>query len=480
MKLFGPRGSRRNATTLLPLLTGLLLSLGPAPSPARAAENREDLTTAITRVARETIPSVVHIEVTERTEFTHPRLPFEFDPFFRRFFGNPKAPRKFKEEVKSLGSGMILDARGHILTNHHVVSGATKIQVLLSDGRKLPARTVGTDPKTDLAVIRIADNAPLPPPVRFGDSDKVAVGEWVVAIGHPRGLDESVTQGIISAKHRRGVVDPGSYEDFLQTDAAINPGNSGGPLLNLRGEVVGVNAAISSESGGFEGIGFTIPSNIALHIARTLIARGKVDRGWLGLSAEDAAQGGAGARRAGAAKGALVGSVVPDGPAARAGLRPNDVIVAYNGKDVPDAVGLRNDVANSPIGRDARITIDRDGKRQDVTVRIGSPGEELKILSASARALLGAGVRAPTAKERETFGLDKEHGVAVDSLESEGPLSKAGFEAGDVILEINGQAVGGVASFVEIVGSMRHRQKIALIALDHRTGDTASVTIALR
>lgn len=255
MRGFDPSSPRRTAGLLFTLLSGILLTLALAPSAIRAADSHDDLSTAITRVARETIPSVVHIEVTERTSFVHPKLPFQFDPFFRRFFGNPKVPRKFKEEVKALGSGMIIDAQGHILTNHHVVSGGTNIQVLLSDGRQFPAKVVGTDPKTDLAVIRISDRSPLPP-VRFGDSDKVAVGEWVVAIGHPRGLDESVTQGIISAKHRRGVEDPGSYEDFLQTDAAINPGNSGGPLLDIAGDVIGINTATATNA---EGLGFAIP-----------------------------------------------------------------------------------------------------------------------------------------------------------------------------------------------------------------------------
>jgi serine protease Do len=246
----------------------------------------EDLTTAIIQVAKQNIPAVVHIEVTESQEVENPFAPFGNDPFFRRFFGVPNMPRKFKRELKGLGTGMIIDSQGHILTNHHVAGGATKIEVLLSDGRRYPAKLVGTDPNTDLAVIHIDAQGPLPY-VTFGDSDKVEVGEWVVAIGHPRGLDQTVTQGIISAKHRRGITDPSGYQDFLQTDTAINPGNSGGPLLNLKGEVIGVNAAIASESGGFEGIGFTIPSNIAVHVAKTLIAHGKVERGWLGVSIQD-------------------------------------------------------------------------------------------------------------------------------------------------------------------------------------------------
>jgi len=209
-----------------------------------------DLSTAIVQVAKQNIPAVVHIEVTEQQEMTNPFLPFENDPFFKFFFDVPRAPKKFKRELKGLGTGMIIDAQGYILTNHHVAGGAKKITVLLANGTSFPARLVGTDPKTDLAVIHISAKESLPH-VIFGDSDKVEVGEWVVAIGHPRGLDQTVTQGIISAKHRQGITDPSSYEDFLQTDTAINPGNSGGPLLNLQGEVVGVNAVIVSESGGF-------------------------------------------------------------------------------------------------------------------------------------------------------------------------------------------------------------------------------------
>ncbi|HEY3278579.1 MAG TPA: trypsin-like peptidase domain-containing protein, partial [Syntrophorhabdaceae bacterium] len=258
------------------------ISLPPAGNFALSA----DLTTSIVEVAKAAIPAVVHIEVTERQSARNPMLPFENDPFLRRFFGVPRMPKKFKQEVVGLGTGMVMDTRGYILTNYHVVGGATKIEVVLSTGRRYQAKVVGTDPKTDLAIIRIPTEERLPV-LKFGDSDKMQVGQWVVAIGAPRGLDQTVTQGIISAKHRTGITDPSGYQDFIQTDAPINPGNSGGPLLNLQGEVIGVNSVIASASGGFEGIGFSIPSNIALHIGKTLIAEGKVIRGWLGISVED-------------------------------------------------------------------------------------------------------------------------------------------------------------------------------------------------
>src|SRR5271157_219594 len=315
-RLFIPR-------VVLLLMVGVFLLGGPAfivASPSAQAAASVDLSTAIIEIAKKTIPAVAHIEVTERQEVANPFLPFEGDPFFRYFFGNPKMPKKFKREVKGLGTGMIIDARGHILTNYHVAGGATKIEVVLANGKHYQAKLVGGDPKTDLAVIEIPAKEQLPF-VTFGDSDKVEVGEWVVAIGHPRGLDQTVTQGIISAKHRRGITDPTSYQDFLQTDAPINPGNSGGPLLNLRGEVIGVNAAIASESGGSEGIGFAIPSNIAQHISKLLIAHGKIERGWLGVGVQDLTQDLAKSAGVEALKGAYIAEVVKEGPAGKAGMK---------------------------------------------------------------------------------------------------------------------------------------------------------------
>jgi serine protease Do len=472
----------RDFSLLTPILSLLLWgtiiqsSLADFAFAAEKAGAPVDLSTAITRVAKQTIPAVVHIEVTEKQEVANPLLPFENDPFFRHFFGNQKMPKKFQRELKGLGSGMIIDAQGHILTNHHVAGGATKIEVLLSSGHRYPAKLVGTDPKTDLAVIHIAAKEPLPY-VTFGDSDKVDVGEWVVAIGHPQGLDQTVTQGIISAKHRRGVTDPSSYQDFLQTDAAINPGNSGGPLLNLQGEVIGVNAAIASQSGGFEGIGFTIPSNMAIFVAKALMAHGKVERGWLGFSIQDLTPEIAKAAHVETLKGALVAEVVKGGPAERAGLQKNDVVVGYRGKEIPDSSTFRNEVATTPVGSEARVDILRAGKKQEVTVKIANLEDAAKFLAANIKERLGAEVRPLTPQEAEKYGLKADAGVAIRWLEFKGPLQKAGFEINDLILGVNDQPVGGVDGFIQLVSALKPHQKIALVALDHRTGNQGVIQV---
>lgn len=361
-----------SAACLVVLLLGAPVAQAQAGAEAKGAI---DLTTAIRQVAKQTIPAVVHIEVTERQSVPTPFSPFEQEPFFRHFFDLPRnMPQQFNREVKGLGTGMLMDAEGHILTNHHVAGGASKIEVLLANGHTYPARLVGTDPKTDLAVIKIDAQEALPS-VTFGDSDAVEVGEWVVAIGHPRGLDQTVTQGIISAKHRRGISDPSSYQDFLQTDTAINPGNSGGPLLTLRGEVIGVNAAIASQTGGFEGIGFAIPSNMAVSVARALIAHGKVERAWLGVSVQDISP--EMARSAGLTerKGAFIAEVVQGGPAEQAGLRQGDVVIAYRDKDMADASALRNAVAVTPIGHEVKVTVLRQGQKQELTVKVQNLAE---------------------------------------------------------------------------------------------------------
>jgi serine protease Do len=299
----------------------------------RAQTQEPNLVTAVETVSKKAIPAVVHVEVTERQEIANPLIPFENQPFFKYFFGIPKMPQKFKREIFGLGSGVIIDSAGHILTNYHVVGGASQIKVVLADGREFSAKSVkivGTDPKTDLAVIQIIGGGPFPY-LPLGNSDQVKVGQWVVAIGQPRGLSETVTQGIISAKHRTGLSEPSSYQDFLQTDAAINPGNSGGPLVDLDGEVVGINSAILSQSGGFEGLGFAIPSNIAAHVSQELIKHGKVVRGWLGVSLQRITPELAKSFKLKSFKGSLVSNVMKDSPAYRAGIKRGDVITAFQG-----------------------------------------------------------------------------------------------------------------------------------------------------
>src|SRR5208283_1823849 len=340
--------------------------------PAKSANYDVNLVTAIEDVAKKAIPSVVHIEVTEKQTVTNPLLPFQNDPFFQHFFGNQKMPKKFEREITGLGSGIIIDAKGHILTNSHVVNGATKMTVVLSDGRSYTGKSVkviGVDTKTDLGVIQILDKGSFPF-ATFGDSDKIKVGQWVVAIGHPEGLDQTVTQGIISAKHRRGITDPSSYQDFIQTDAAINPGNSGGPLLDLNGEVIGVNAAIMSGSGGFEGIGFAIPSNMALRVSRQLIAIGKVERGWLGLTIQNLTPELASSFGVSDTNGVLVANVLKGGPAGKAGIRQGDIITAYQGKPIDNPDEFRNEIAAAAIGQTITLSILRDGKSWDVNIKV--------------------------------------------------------------------------------------------------------------
>ncbi len=460
----------------------LFLLLGVPVAHAQAgggAKGSVDLTTAIMQVAKQTIPAVVHIEVTERQTVPNPFAPFDQEPFFQHFFDLPRnMPKKFNREVKGLGTGMLMDAQGHILTNHHVAGGATKIEALLANGHTYPARLVGTDPKTDLAVIKIDAKEALPS-VAFGDSDAVGVGEWVVAIGHPRGLDQTVTHGIISAKHRRGISDPSSYQDFLQTDAAINPGNSGGPLLNLRGEVIGVNAAIASQTGGFEGIGFAIPSNMAVSVAKALVAHGKVERAWLGVSVQDVTPEVAKSAGIEERQGALIAEVVKGGPAEQAGLRQGDVVLAYGGKEVADASALRNAVAVTPVGHEVQVTVLRGGQKQELTAKVGNLAEANKALLAAVEKHLGVEVRPVNSQEEERYGLDLHQGVTITHVAPHGAMGKAGFELQDILLAIDGQPIENLESLVTLTAAFKPQQRITVLALDHRSGHTGDVQVAI-
>jgi len=438
-----------------------------------------DLNTAIEQVADKAIPAVVHIVVKEHQEMANPFYAYKDNPFFRRFFGLPKdMPKKLERELVGIGSGVIIDAKGHILSNYHVVGGATQIEVTLSDGTQYPATVVGVDPKTDLGVIKISSPKPLPF-LNFANSDEAKVGQWVVAIGHPRGLDQTVTQGIISAKHRTGITDPGGYQDFLQTDAAINPGNSGGPLLTLRGQVLGINSVIASQSGGFEGIGFAIPSNMADHVAEALIAHGKVERGWVAVTAQDLTPDLAKSFDLATPKGALLAEVKKGGPADRAGLKKGDVVIAYQDHQIADASAFRNAVANSPIGQQVTLGIWRDGKKQEIAVTVGNLDDARKVVTAEVKDRLGVAVRPLTVKEAADYGLSLPEGVAVRWIDPQGPIGKVGFEVGDVILALDNQPVQGVDSFNEMMTEIPHHQKVVMLAISHKTGQSGFVQVEI-
>ena len=433
-----------------------------------------DLRIIITQIAKATIPSVVHIEMTQQQVVPYSPLT---EPPQSPFFEQPQAPKKFKRELKGLGTGIIIDEIGNILTNNHVVDEATDIKVILADVKHYSAKIVGKDPKTDLAVIRINPESKLPFVV-LGDSDKVEVGEWVVAIGHPRGLDQTVTQGIISAKHRQGITDPSSYQDFLQTDAAINPGNSGGPLINLKGEVIGINSIIASESGGYEGIGFAIPSNFAVSISKALIAYGKVKRGWIGVTIQDMDQEKAKSLKMDLPTGAVVVDVVKDGPADKAGLKKGDIIVNMAGKEVKDSGSLRTQVATTPIGTTLQPAVLRGSKKIDVKIVVGDMDDSLKFLSTVVKERLGIEIRPVRSQEADNYGIDM--GVAVKWLDPKGPMAEVGFELGDIILEIDGQSIHGVEDFAGIVSVLQPGQESVMLALDHRSAQSTYVQVKTR
>jgi serine protease Do len=387
-------------------------------------------------------------------------------------------PKKLQRELVGLGTGVIIDAQGHILSNYHVVGGATQIEVTLSDGTQFPATVVGVDPKTDLGVIKINAEKPLPF-LTFANSDKAKVGQWVVAIGEPRGLDQTVTQGIISAKHRTGITDPSGYQDFLQTDAAINPGNSGGPLLTLDGRVIGINSVIASVSGGFEGIGFAIPSNMAAHVAKALIAHGKVERGWVGVSAQDLTADLAKSFGLQLPNGALISEVQQGGPADKAGLKKGDVIITYQDEQIADASAFRNDVASSTIGQQVKLGVWRNGKKLEIPLTIGDLAIARKAVAAELKDRLGVVVRPLTPKEAEEYGLPLPEGVAIQWIDPKGPMSKAGFEVGDIIVGLDDHPVQGVDSFNALMKTMPHHHKFTLLAINHKSGQSGYVQVEI-
>ncbi|MBL7141430.1 MAG: DegQ family serine endoprotease [Planctomycetes bacterium] len=403
-------------------------------------------------VAKRIRPSVVAIGVSQTVEGSP--LPFDSE-FFRRFFGErgggPGRGQQFQR--RGLGSGVIVSADGYILTNNHVVADADEITVRLHDGREFPAKVIGTDPPSEIAVIRIqAKNLTV---AALGDNQTMEVGDWVLAVGAPFGLDQTVTSGIISATGRYGVGIT-EYENFIQTDAAINPGNSGGPLVNMRGEVIGINTAIASRSGGYMGIGFAVPMNMAREVMKRLVEEGEVIRGWLGVSIQPLTEDMAESMGIEAGKGVLISQVFDGGPAAEAGIRAGDVILKVGDKETNDPNTLQSAVAWTKPGTKADVVLLRGGKRRTLAVTVTQRSEQPQVAAVrpgkpAALDELGIDVSAVTPQAREQFGYDVGQGVLITKVEGGGLADRAGLEPGMLILQAANQDVASVAELQKVL-----------------------------
>jgi serine protease Do len=460
----------------IPALGAAALLLVAAPVLA-ADDAKQDfrvlqaLSRAIARVADKVRPGVVSIYTTKTVKFRRPpgmdRFPLPPGwPFGQRPEREEPEERKFRR--RGLGSGFIIDAgKGHIVTNHHVIDGAEDIKVRLTDTREFDAKVVGTDKKTDIAVLKIkADDLT---ELALGNSDKLAVGEFVIAVGSPFGLRETVTSGIVSAKGRAGLAIE-DYEDFIQTDAAINMGNSGGPLVNIEGKVVGVNTAILSRTGGSVGVGFAIPINMARHIIDQLVRTGKVVRGWLGVMIQDLDAEMAKQFGLDEVEGALVSQVIEGTPAAKAELKAGDVIVEYDGKPVRNVAKLRGRVAATAPGSKVKMVVVRNGKRKTLSVKIG------KLTDAAVAAArgeetaeaLGLSVQNLTEELAETLGIEVKEGVVVTAVEPAGPAAEKNIQRGDVITQVDRRPVKNVAEFEAALKRADLKKGVLLLVANRR------------
>jgi serine protease Do len=421
-------------------------------------------------------PSVVNISSTRTVKESRVPYPFFNNPFSRRFFGDDfKSHEKPREHKRSgLGSGVIVDKDGYILTNNHVIRGADEIKVTLSDKREFRGKVIGTDQKTDLAVIKIDSNHL--PVIKIGNSDKLKTGETVFAIGNPFGLSQTVTSGIVSATGRAnvGIAD---YEDFIQTDAPINPGNSGGALVNIRGELIGINTAIFSTTGGYQGIGFAIPSNMAKAVMESLIKKGKVVRGWLGVTIQPLTPDLAKQFNLKDEKGVLVGDVAEEGPAEKAGIRRGDIIIEFDGKDVKDTTSLRNMVANTQPEHEVTIKIIRDGQTKSVQVRISElPGEIPSFAKTFDNRLKGIHVQNITPALQKNLNIPKRIiGVVVTDVEDESPADGILLKD-DIILEINRNTISNTKDYEAVVSNIKPAENILLLIF--RRDATVYITLS--
>jgi serine protease Do len=427
--------------------------------------------TSFADLAEKLSPTVVNISTT-KTIKGRTRSPFGDGMPFPRFFGNDDAFRKFfgdapEREFKqnSLGSGFIISSDGYIFTNNHVVEKADKIKVKLSNGKEYDAEVKGRDPNTDIALIKINPADELPS-ARFGDSEKLRVGEWVFAIGNPFGLDHTVTAGIVSAKGR--VIGSGPYDNFIQTDASINPGNSGGPLFNLNGDVVGINTAIVAQG---QGIGFAIPINTAKSIVNDLKTKGSVTRGWLGISVQDVTDDISETLKLKNKKGALIGQVFEGDPADKAGIKAEDIIIEIQGKDIRDSHELLRIVAALTIGEKIKVKVWRDGKEKIFEITVGERKDE-KTLAVKGKGgeHYGMTVQEMTPDMAKHFGLPEKSGVIITQVREGSPADDAGLKVQDIIIQINRVKITSVSEFLkEMTGDRREGTALLLIKRGNAT-----------
>jgi serine protease Do len=481
---------------LIGVFVGLVLSshmgvISPLPAKNQVSSKSIDILTQLSEaqseVAAVATPSVVNISTT-RVIKSRDEVPFDLfdDPFFRRFFGDqmphPNVPKEHKEQ--SLGSGVIVSEDGYIVTNNHVIEKAEEIKVLLSNKRDYKAKLIGADPKTDVAVIKI--DAKGLTALAWGDSNKLKVGEIVFAIGNPFALNQTVTMGMISAVGRAnvGIAD---YEDFIQTDAAINPGNSGGALINARGELIGINTAILSRTGGYQGIGFAVPSSMARQVIDSLIKYKKVVRGWLGVSIQEVTSDLAEEFGVKDLKGALVSGVMKGSPAEKAGIKQGDVILQYNGKTVEDTGHLRNMVSQTPLGTNVKVRLHRQKKEIDTEVVIAELPKKLAEASPRGQgevpdndeestALTGLAVRELTPDIARRLGIDEqEKGVVIVKVDPNSKAFEAGIRPGDIILQINQKNIPSLEEYKKAVSQIKAKERALLLI--RRKGEDLFVTV---
>ena len=454
--------------SLLSLIAGLIIAANlnwTHPLSAKTEIPTMSGVPSFADLAQVVSPAVVNISTTKRVRgggqvFDFFRGPRDrrnpMDDFFERFFGGD-IPQQREYKQKSLGSGFIIDEDGHILTNYHVVEDADEIKVILKDHKEFDAKVIGRDAKTDLALIKIKSWKGLQL-IKLGDSDEIRVGDWVLAIGNPFGLDHTVTAGIISAKGR--VIGAGPYDNFLQTDASINPGNSGGPLINLKGEVIGINTAIFA---GGQGIGFAIPINTAKDLLSQLKDKGKVTRGWLGVMIQKVTPDLAKSFNLKDEAGALVGDVTPGSPADKAGIKPGDIIIEFDGKAIKEMNELPRLVAAVPVGKMAEVKVLREGKIQTFKVQVQELDDKQMAAGPSqGKGSLGLSVQEFTPELARHYRMDYEPGILVTQVQEGSPADEAGIQEGDLIKEVNRKPVKDLKTYQHLINSIKKGGNVLL------------------